>query len=148
MTDDITQAEADALLALSKRRADEMIRDMPSLGDKLSVPLVSLDGREQFIFDIHQARLVLAKVKYQTRARSSVILARLDLGGAPHCNPDGQEVGVPHLHLYREGYADKWAIDVPLDRFRDITNKLKVMEDFLNYCNVLEHPLLRPTLWS
>lgn len=148
MADDITQAEADALLALTKRRADDQFRDMPGLGDNVIVPLVSIDGREQFLFDIHQSRLVLAKVKYQTRARSSIVLARLDFGGAPHCNPDGQEVGVPHLHLYREGYADKWAIDVPLERFSDITNKLKVMEDFLNYCNVLEHPFLRPTLWS
>lgn len=148
MADELTQAEADALLAMSKRRADDVVRDMPGLGDKISVPLVSVDGREQFLFDLHQARLVLTKVKYQTRARTSIILARLDLGGAPHCNPDGQDVGVPHLHLYREGYGDKWAVDVPLDMFSDTSNKLKVMEDFLNYCNVLEHPLLRPNLWS
>jgi hypothetical protein len=40
-----------------------------------------------------------------------VVLVRLDLGGAPHRNPFDEEIGVPHLHLYREGFGDK-IIDV------------------------------------
>jgi hypothetical protein len=47
------------------------------------------------------------------------VLVRLDLGGAPHRNRDDEEIGVPHLHLYREGFGDKWATPLPSDRFRN-----------------------------
>ncbi|KJU85379.1 prophage protein [Candidatus Magnetobacterium bavaricum] len=38
-----------------------------------------------------------------------IILLRLCFGGHPHRNPDDTEISSPHLHRYREGYADKWA---------------------------------------
>jgi hypothetical protein len=148
MADDLTQEEADALLALAKKNADDIEREIPSTGGKITAPLVSIDGRESFLFDVNQSSLVLAKVTYQTRARVTTILARLDLAGAPHRNPDDTEIGVPHLHIYREGYGTKWAIDVPADRFRDIANKQMALEDFLAYCNVVEAPILKRNLFS
>ena len=65
------------------------------------------------MLDIARGRINLKKATYQNRARRVVILARLDLGGPPHENPDGEEISFPHLHTYRAGYADKWAVPAP-----------------------------------
>ena len=108
----LTQAEADSLLALPKRRADEKEWNYPYFGGRITVPLISTDRREPFRLDIQRGRIDFAKGSYQNRARQLVILARLDFGGRPHRNPDDTRIGSPHLHLYREGYADKWAFPV------------------------------------
>ena len=109
----LTQAEADALIAMEKRRVDDNRYDFPMGGQSVCVLLQSADRREHFMLDLHRARINLAKVKMQNRARQVVVLVRLDLAGAPHRNPDDTEVPAPHLHLYREGYGHKWAYPVP-----------------------------------
>jgi len=147
-TTSLTQAEADALLSAEKRQADADTRDYPGLGGKLTVPLVSADGQEYFFLDLRRGRLDLRKGNYQTRGRRVVILARLDFGGAPHRNPDGQEVGSTHLHIYREGFGDKWAIPVPTAQFPSIQDPWLTLEDFMCYCNIVEPPLIRRGLFT
>ena len=83
------------------------------------------------------------KVTYQTRARQIIVLARLDFG-PDHRNPDGNIVGSPHLHVYREGYGDKWAyklddklkdkigFDIPVDS-ADAKNWF---DSFLDFCKI------------
>ena len=82
----LTQTEADALLALVKHRVDTTAWDYPSPGEKVSIPLVSVDRRESFLLDLSRGRINLAKGTYQSRGRQVVILARLDFGGPPHRN--------------------------------------------------------------
>ena len=135
----LTQSEADALIAMEKHRLDEEHHKYPTSGS-LVVPLQSSDKREQFFLDIRRGRIDLLKGKYQTRARQVVALVRLDFGGAPHRNPDGQEIGSPHLHIYREGYGDKWAAPIPVDDFPRIADLWGTLEDFLRYCRVTEPP--------
>ena len=113
----LTQAEADALTAMEKRRSDETEWQYPDLGGYVTIPLVSMDRRESFLLDLRRGRIDLTKGTYQNRGRQVVVLARLDFGGAPHRNPDGEEIRSPHLHLYREGYGDKWAIPASGDHF-------------------------------
>ncbi len=113
----LTQAEADALIAMEKHRVNEDRSDFPMGGQSLVLPLQSVDRREQFLLDLSRGRIDLLKVKMQNRGRQVVVLVRLDLGGAPHRNPDGEEISVPHLHVYREGFGDKWAVAAPTDRF-------------------------------
>jgi len=144
----LSQAEADSLLDLEKRREDDTTYSLPDLGGKISAPLVSLDGREPFLLDITRSHIRLTKITYQTRARNIFILARLDLDGAPHRNPDDTEVGVPHLHLYREGYGDKWAYPVPLDAFSDLTDSWNALQDFMKFCSVIEPPFFEAGLFS
>jgi len=105
----LTQIEADTLLAMEKHRTDDTAHTFPVLGGAIVVPLISANKRENFLLDVTRGRINLKKVTYQNRARTAVILARLDIAGPPHVNPDGQEIPCPHLHTYREGFGDKWA---------------------------------------
>lgn len=73
---------------------------------------------------------------------------RLDLGGAPHRNPDDEEIMSPHLHICREGFGDKWAIAVPDDAFRDLTDIWATLEDFLRFCNITQPPRIEPGLFT
>jgi hypothetical protein len=67
------------------------------------------------MLDLARGQIKLTKATYQNRARQAIVLMRLDLDGPPHRNPDDQEIPCPHLHFYREGYGDKWAIPPPPD---------------------------------
>ena len=136
----LTQAEADTLMEMEKHRVDDERTDFPGEGQRANIPLHSRDRRELFRLDLSRGRIDLRKITMQNRARQSVVLARLDLGGAPHRNPDGAEIPVPHLHIYREGYGDKWAVSAPSDHFSDIENLQKMLDDFMRYCNITHPP--------
>lgn len=144
----LTQAEADALIAMEKHRATEDRTDFPIGGQSLVLLLQSPDKREQFLLDLSRGRIDLLKVKMQNRGRQVVVLVRLDLGGAPHRNPNDEEIPSPHLHLYREGYGDKWAIPVPADRFRVTTDLWTTLEDFMRYCNITRPPHIERGLFT
>ena len=136
----LNQADADALLAMEKIRIDDTAYDYPGLGGTLKITLQSLDKREAFILDISRSQINLVKGKYQNRARSVVILARLDFGGAPHRNPNDEEIPCPHLHLYREGFGDKWATPVPPEIFRNIDDRWQLLQDFMRFTNITAPP--------
>jgi len=136
----LTQAEANALIAMEKHRATEDHSDFPMGGQSLAIPLQSPDKREQFLLDVSRGRINLLKVKMQTRGRQVVVLVRLDLGGAPHRNPDGEEVPVPHLHVYREGFGDKWAVPLPPGPFTAPDDLSQTLDEFLRYCNITRPP--------
>lgn len=144
----LTQAEADALIAMEKCRVSDERVDFPMGGQSASLPLQSADRREQFLLDLSRGRIDLLKVKMQNRGRQVVVLVRLDLGGAPHRNPDDTEIAAPHLHVYREGYGDKWAIAVPMERFRNVADVWTTLEDFLRYCNVTQPPQIDRGLFT
>jgi hypothetical protein len=66
---DITQAEADALIALEKVRADDKVWLFAVSGQHLAIPLVSPDKREHFMLDVSRAQIKLTKATFQNRAR-------------------------------------------------------------------------------
>ena len=112
------------------------------------LPLQSVDRREQFLLDLSRGRIDLLKVKLQNRGRQVVVLVRLDLGGAPHRNPDGEEIPVPHLHIYREEFGDKWAVTVPTDRFTATNDVWRTLEEYLRFCNVTHPPHIERGLFT
>ena len=138
---ELTQAEADALLAMHKRRRDDTEYGFPGMGGRLNMELESLDRRELFSLDVSRGRIQAERQTFQNRGRQTIILARLDFG-VPHRNPDGTDVGVPHLHLYREGFGDKWAFPVPADRFPTPNDHWRMLSDFMAFCNIVEPPRL------
>ncbi len=144
----LTQTDADVLLAMEKHKVDDTPYEYPSLGGAIRVPLQSADGRESFFLDLTRSEIVLSKGTYQNRARSVVILARLDFGGAPHRNPDDQEIACPHLHMYREGYGDRWAIPLPPGRFSDVSNPWLLLLEFMQFVNITMPPDVQKGLFT
>lgn len=144
----LTQAEADALIGMEKHSANKDRNDFPMGGQSVVVPLQSADRREQFLLDLSRGRIDLLKVKLQNRGRQVVVLVRLDLGGAPHRNPDDEEIPVPHLHVYREGCGDKWAVPVPAGRFSDLADVRVTLEDFMQFCNITQPPYIEWGLFT
>ena len=57
----LSQSEADALIAMEKIRAGEMENNYPEPGGKLTVPLTSRDGREGFTLDVSRSQINLAQ---------------------------------------------------------------------------------------
>jgi hypothetical protein len=139
----LSQAEADELIAMPKRPSKDVAYNFPTPGERLIIPLESLDRAEDFLLDISRSRIDLAKISYQNRARVVVVLMRLDLNGPPHRNPDDGLIPCPHLHLYREGYGSKWAFPLPEGRFNSLSDMLQTFSDFMNECNVVEHPTVQ-----
>jgi len=135
----LTQAEANALMGMPKRFASPTPIDFPDPGEKATFDIVSVDERERFLADVNRGRMRLRKCSYQERYRVVEILARLDLGGPPHENPDGKVVPCPHLHLYREGYGDKWAQPLP-GGFKSTSNLVTTFRDFMAFCNITGVP--------
>ena len=144
----LTQAEADGLLAMEKHRVDDKVWSPPHRGGSVTIPLVSVDGRESFLLDLRRGRINLAKSTYQNRVRQVFVLARLDVGGPPHWNPDDEVIPCPHLHLYREGHNDRWAIPVPQEQFPNPDSAAQALRDFMNYCNVTLPPPIQLVLVS
>lgn len=143
----VSQSEADELLAMQKISLSNQPIDFPDFGGSVTVPLISTDGIEEFQLDVRRNRINISKGTFQNRARTVIILARLDVGGAPHRNPDGEEIACPHLHIYREGYGDKWACDAT-SLIGSGEHHWSAYEWFLQYCNVIQPPNFQPGLFA
>lgn len=135
----LTQDEADLFIAMEKYRMDDK-QWVFAPGERLAIPLTSVDKRENFILDMTRYQIKITKATYQSRARQAVILMRLDIDGPPHRNPDGEELPCPHPHIYREGYGDKWAIPAPADRYPECGNLYITFEAFMAHCNIILRP--------
>ena len=152
----LTQSEADALIAMPKRKADEEIYDFPHGGEYLRIPIVSEDGRESFLLDVSRGKIRINKCTFQERYRDVFILVRLDIGGAPHTNPgvasvpllylepyNGQKIQCPHLHIYVEGFNHRWAVPAPVERFPQVNDLGSTLDDFFSYCNIVDPPTIQ-----
>jgi hypothetical protein len=152
----LTQAEADTLLQMPKEFVDATPLDFPRTQSlAYERVLLSVDRREEFVFDFERGRRNRARLKYQTRARKVVVLARLDIDGPAHRNPPdsayraGQRLLCPHFHRYTQGFEDRIAYDptdVPGLALRDAANGLFCLEDFLRYCAVQNSPNIQLTV--
>lgn len=148
-----TQVEADSLLKMSKEFVDaeplEFSQTQPMKYDRL---LQSLDRREQFFLTVERGRRKRIRLKYQTRARKVIVLARLELNGPAHWNPPespyrpNERLDGTHVHLYRENFENRIAYaiaDVSGLVVRDLNNGVMCLEDFLRFCGVNKWPSIQ-----
>jgi hypothetical protein len=114
--------------------------------------LVSLDRRERFLLDVERGRRKRTRLRYQTRGREVIILARLELDGPDHINPPnsphrpGERIKCPHIHVYVEGFEDRVAYkfsEISDLNIQDETNGLLTFEDFLTFCGVQNWPSIQ-----
>ncbi len=125
----LTQSEADALIRMKKNFSQPRTISVPAGKDE-TYELIGEDKKEHFLLDLWRATLRLSKVKYQTRGRKTIVLVRVDVDGSPHTNPDGKTIGGSHIHLYREGYEDKWAYPLNPKDFSRPGEIRQTFEDF------------------
>jgi hypothetical protein len=147
MSVDLTQSEADELMAMPKRPCSDGIEMFPPLGGKLVIELESVDKSEDFLLDVTRSRIDFSRITYQNRGRAVVVLKRLDLNGAPHRNPDDQVIPCPHLHTYREGYGDKWAEPISAGKFTNLGDMSLTLAEFMAECNVVDAPMIQTGLF-
>lgn len=144
----ISQKEANELIAMEKHRIDDITTyDFPARGEKFNIELKSLDARETFLLDVSRQRINQYKIKYQNRARSTIVLVRLDFAGRPHQNPDSEEIPTPHLHIYREGFGDKWARPLLKELFPNINDPFETLIHFMEFCNITKQPKFNKPLF-
>lgn len=137
---DLEQSEADAMIGIEKHAENADPIEFLGLGRYARAPLISVDEREKFILDVRRGRVDLLKGTNQLRARQVIVLLRLDYHGPPHRNPDDEVIDCPHLHVYREGFADKWAQPLPDGVFSNLDDHWQTVQDFMQHCNVTAPP--------
>lgn len=138
----ITQQEFDHLMALEKLFDEPS--DLLQLGPppmEWSRALNAPETKDKFLLDFYRGSFELTKYTYNKRYRQTLILLRYDNGGR-HTNPDGVKFDGPHVHLYREGYDDKFAFPIS-DLAIDLTDDMAiVLQKILRFCNVQSIPAI------
>lgn len=135
---DLTNAEAKFLIELEKIATDRRI-DIPVDSKKEHLNLARAEEPNDNIMRIYikRGKRNINKCSFNVVYNKSIILLRLDIEpGRIHQNPDGQDVTNPHLHIYREGYDDRYAIPAP-ESFVDMGNLAQALYDLLGYSNVI-----------
>jgi len=143
----ISQNEADALFQMEKISTAANELKFPSLGGNLELSFTSENNKEEFFINYRQSSINLVKRNHHMRGRNILGLARLDLFGPPHRNPNGEEIGPCHLHLYKEGYDLKWAQEVPENLFGNLKDSYETLRLFMVFCNVKKLPHLTKDLF-
>lgn len=85
----LSQLEADLLLQMKKEFTTQDILVLGNHYIDITRTLKSIDKRDVFLLDIWRNGINLSKYKIQNRAKEVNVLVRVDVGGSPHQNPDG-----------------------------------------------------------
>jgi hypothetical protein len=152
----LTQDEADHLLSLEKTFVSTPLIEFHIRSPfEHMYDLVSADRREQFLLDVERGGRTRARLKFQTRARRTIVLARIDINGKAHRNLDhyphrpGERFTGVHIHLYREGFGDRVAFlpeDLPAFRVPAKPHDLDWLTAFLDYCNIINRPIIQTVM--
>jgi len=147
MSLELTQHEADKLIAMEKHYFGDESFSLPLHGGRLEIPVYSADKCEKFLLDVSRGTVSLHRKTYQKRVRTTIQLIRIDFGGSAHRNPDGEEMQCPHIHVYRAGYGDKWAFPLPKEFDANATMH-DFFQSFMDYCRVIQKPQIDRELFQ
>ncbi len=144
----LTQSEADRLIKMTKQFKSQEILDIQR-GEKMTYALTApADKSIPFHIDTHRGKRNRWKFTYNHRAKKAFILVRLDIDGT-HKNPDGEKIIGDHIHIYKEGYHDRWAY--PLSQFEEYefmdTSQIgQIFKEFCDFCNAENPPAVQNML--
>lgn len=135
---ELTDNEAKFLIELEKVAMEKLV-NIPCGKNKEHIDLASAEERMDNIMRvfIRRGKINANKCSFNVVYNKSITLIRLDIeAGRVHTNPDGKDVPSNHLHIYREGYDDRFAFPLP-ECFTDPENLAKTLYDLLGYSNVI-----------
>jgi len=129
----LTQMEANELISM-KKKFENKKQTVLNESFEECFNLISENKQEHFVLDMKQGKIDLKKIKYQNRFDEVIPLVRFESKGI-HENPDGTIIKGPHIHIYKEGYGDKFAVPSPFNNPEDVLESIK---QFCKYCNIEE----------
>ncbi|WP_418889369.1 DUF6978 family protein [Peptostreptococcus porci] len=69
---------------------------------------------------------------------------RLDLGNQRHINPDGTIITSDHIHIYKDGYDEKFAYALDSNEFKslfpDTKDRTALLKAYLEFIKVISIP--------
>ena len=143
----ITQSEFEFLMKQEKVFSDlvnPVILGPPPL--QWTRKIESVDLRESFLFDFYRGSLELSKYTFNKRYKQTIVLLRYDNWGR-HTNPDGQLFEGPHVHLYREGFNDKFAFSPSTVGVSETDSMEQVLKELMLFCNVKKIPTIEVSMF-
>lgn len=138
---------------MKKKRADTKTYVFPLPGKHLAIPIVSLDGNNNFTVNIYRAIIKRQKIQTAELYERNIPLLRMCFGGKPHSNPEedapmerfrrfeGADLGENHLHYYVEKWGTVWGVPLVI-HFDDSYPLSKLANYFMEICNVIEKPVV------
>ncbi|HMO80956.1 MAG TPA: hypothetical protein PKD24_09200 [Pyrinomonadaceae bacterium] len=142
----ITQEEFDYLIEQEKIFDELDPIELAPAPKEWTRSLTAPETKEKFLLDFRRSGFELTKYTYNKRYRQTIILVRYCSTGR-HTNPDGEPFSGPHVHLYREGFSDKFAFPIS-ELGIDHNDRMDVvLEKLLAYCNVTSSPMILPPLY-
>ena len=138
----ITQAEYEFLMGQDKV-FDDIINPIQLAPAPLqwTRQINSIASKETFSLDFYRGSFELSKYTVNKRYRQTIIMLRYDNGGR-HTNSDGVLFEGPHVHLYREGYNDKFAFTVAEINISANDTMEEVFKKIMHFCNVKNLPVI------
>ena len=143
----ITQTEFDFLM-----KEDKLFDDLSSPIQLGPAPIQwtrqinSTASKEVFLLDFYRGSFEISKYTVNKRYRQTVILLRYDNGGR-HTNPDGVLFEGAHVHLYREGFNDKFAFPVSEIGVDKSDSMDSVFAKIMHFCNVKKFPIIEVSMF-
>jgi hypothetical protein len=143
----ITQKEYDFLMVQDKE-FDDLIPPI-QLGPapiQWTRQIKSPTIKEIFQLDFYRGSFELTKYTINKRHRQTIIMLRYDNGGR-HTNPDGVILEGSHVHLYREGYNDKFAYPISEIGITNSDSMEIVFNKIMQFCNVKKFPIIEVSMF-
>ena len=143
----LTQAEFDFLMS-----EDKLFDDLASPVQLGPAPIHwtrqinTVVTKEIFLLDFYRGSFELSKYTINKRYRQTVIFLRYDNGGR-HTNPDGVLFKGAHVHLYREGFNDKFAFPVSEIDVDNSDSMETVFTKIMHFCNVKKFPNIEVSMF-
>lgn len=146
----ISQPEFGYLMTLEKNFTDSAEISLGPAPIRWQRELLAKKTKDAFTLHFYRGSVELKKFTYNKTVRTSIVLIRYDALGR-HTNPpgtDGKSFDGPHVHLYRDGFDDKWAFPVTEIKLKENPTPTmeEVFEKFCAYCSILDCPPIQSSI--
>jgi hypothetical protein len=136
----LSERELEEIIELVKILKSKDNINFPEKGGVLEIPATDAETKHlEFKFNVHRKSKRDTYGTYQF-FKGNTALVRIDLDGQTHTNPDGHKLNEPHIHIYSEGYALKWAYPLGDHIPTNTYDLAQVLADFLEYTHVINRP--------
>jgi hypothetical protein len=136
---ELSQSEFDYLMSQEKEFEDKSTILLGPAPLQWSKKIISTSTKDTFSLDFYRGTFRLEKYTYNHRFKQNTVLIRFDSYGM-HTNPDGEKMEGFHVHIYKEGFGDKFAYPASHFGIKDSDTIEVVLQRILRYCNINKIP--------